>query len=193
MDELQQVINFTDADLKANADGLLSQKQRQLLEARKERSLRLLSGVVAVVASMMIGAFFLGNMGLIVLGIMAIILGIMALVEFFIGYQTYTRDLSRTEIETIQGVVHYIWRGDSALGIETRPSGIRVGDIQFLLMEDQARAFIEGDIYALHFAPASHSLLSAKRVILEDRMASDAEVAYWEASAERSDSMQNTL
>lgn len=191
MDELQQAINFTDADLKANAEGHLSSAQRQQLETRKERSLRLLKGVVAIVTVMMIIAFFLGNIGIVVFGVMALILGIMALVEFFISYQTYTRDLRHSEIETIQGVVHYIWRGDTAMGIETKPSGIKVGDMQFSLMEDQTRAFIENEIYLIHFAPASHSLLSAKHVVLEDNLASDAEIAYWEATPLVQSSMEN--
>lgn len=190
MDELQQAINFTDADLKANAEGHLSFAQRQQLEERKQRSLRLLKGIATIVILMMIVAFFLGNMGGVVFGVMALILGIMALVEFFISYQTYTRDLSQSEIETIQGVVRYIWRGDTAMGIETKPSGIKVGDMQFSLMEDQTRAFIEDEIYLIHFAPASHSLLSAKPVVLEDKIASDAEIAYWEEKTELYDSMQ---
>ena len=191
MDELQQVINFTDADLKANIEGRLSFAQREKLHSRKERSLKLLLSVAGIIAIMLTIAVLIGNMGFVVFGIMALITGVLALVEYLVGYQTYNRDLESSQIETIQGVVHYIWRGDSIMGIETKPSGIRVGDVQFLLMEDQARAFLEGEIYALYFAPATHSLLSAKQLILEDTtLASDAEVAYWEESASQQNSMQ---
>ncbi len=182
MNELQQVINFTDADLKANTDGYLSANQRDYLSSRQQRSRKLLIGITSVIVMMAIGAILLGSLGMIVLGVMALVLGIMSLVEYVIGYQSYTRDLNAAEIETIQGVVHYIWRGDSIMGIETHPSGIRIGDIQFLLMEDQARAFVEGKIYALHFAPATHTLLSAEPVVLRHDLSDDAEIAYWDDS-----------
>lgn len=182
MNELQQVIGFTDADLKANAQGYLSAKQREYLASRQKRSRKLLLGIVSVIMMMTLGAIIMGNLGMIALGIMALVLAIMSLVEYVIGYQSYTRDLNAAEIETIQGVVHYVWRGDSIMGIETHPSGIRVGDIQFLLMEDQARAFVEGKIYALHFAPATHTLLSAEPVVLRHDLSDDAEVAYLDDS-----------
>lgn len=185
MNELQQVINFTDADLKANAEGYLSTKQRTYLQSRQQRSFKLLMGIVAVIAVMALGAIIIGNLGMIVLGVMALVLAIMSAVEYVVGYQSYSRDLNAPEIETIQGVVHHIWRGDSVMGVETRPSGIRIGDVQFLLMEDQARAFIEGDIYALHYAPATHTLLSAEPVTLSHNLSSDAEVAYWDESEPR--------
>lgn len=191
MDELQQVINFTDADLKANVEGHLSFAQREKLHSRKERSLRLLVAVAGGISILLTIAILSGTIGIIVFGIMAFIMGVLALVEYMVGYQTYNRDLETSQIETIQGVVHYIWRGDSVMGIETRPSGIRVGDVQFLLMEDQARAFIEGEVYALYFAPATHTLLSAQQLILEDMpLASDAELAYQEESASQQNSMQ---
>lgn len=182
MNELQQVINFTDADLKANAQGHLSANQRDYLESRQKRSLKMLIGIVSIIVVMVLGAVIIGSLGMIVLGIMALVLAIMSLVEYIVGYQSYTRDLSAPEIETIQGVIHYIWRGDSVMGIETRPSGIRVGDIQFLLLEDQTRAFREGTIYALHFAPATHTLLSAEPVVLRHDLSDDAEIAYWDDS-----------
>lgn len=189
MNELQQVINFNDADLKANAAGRLSSRQREQFVVRQQRSFRLLGAVTVIITFMSLGAILLGSMALIVLGVMALIMAIMAIVEYVIGYQTYSRDLKANRIETIQGVVHYVWRGDSALGIETKPSGIRVGDIQFLLMEDQARAFIDGEIYLLHFAPATHTLLSAERIRLrEEDDFVDAEVAYWEESKQQQES-----
>ncbi|MGJ3238857.1 MAG: hypothetical protein ACFE0Q_09145 [Anaerolineae bacterium] len=184
MDELQQVLRFTDADLKANASGVLSSSQRAQLRDRQRRSLRLLMGVAGAVALMTVGAVVLGGFGVIVLGTMALILGVMALVEYMIGYQTYSRDLHHNEIETVQGVVHYVMRGDSVMGIETRPAGIRIGDVQFLLMEDQARAFEEGAVYAVHIAPATNTLLSARLIQLDEAPAIDAEVAYWDIQAD---------
>ncbi|GAB5493921.1 MAG: hypothetical protein Phog2KO_41360 [Phototrophicaceae bacterium] len=191
MNELQQVINFTDADLKANAEGYLSTKQRAYLHSRQTRSFKLLMGVAGIVSLMAVGAIIIGSLGMIVLGVMALVLAIMSAVEYVVGYQSYSRDLKAPEIETIQGVVHYIWRGDSVMGVETRPSGIRIGDIQFLLMEDQARAFVDGDIYALHFAPATHTLLSAEPITLRHDLSSDAEVAYWDESENQSYSASN--
>jgi|GEM_PF-1681770 len=186
MNELQQVINFTDADLKANAEGFLSLAQRNKLEERQKRSLRLLSGVAGVVLVMALLALVTGNAGMIVFGVMALISAVMLAVEYVVGYYTYTRDLNSDAIETIQGVVSYVWRGDAAMGIETKPSGIRIGDVQFLLMEDQARAFADGEIYVLHYAPATHTLLSAERVYLREQQDFiDAEVAYYEDSSQQ--------
>jgi len=182
--ELQAVINFDADDLLANKQGHLSHHQREQLGARQKRSLRLLMTVAGVVALMVVGAVLLGNLGIIVLGVMALILAVMAVVEYMVGYQTYTRDLNANYAETIQGMVHYIWRGDSIMGIETRPSGIRIGDVQFLLMEDQARAFIEGEIYVLHYAPSTHTLLSAEHIDLQSpaSLSVDEDIAYWEVN-----------
>lgn len=187
MNELQHVLNFTDADLKANSAGHLSSAQRAKLRSRQQRSLRLLVGVTGIIALLLCAALLIGKMALIVFGVMALIMAVLALVEYVIGYQTYSRDLSASRIETIQGIVHYIWRGDTALGIETRASGIRIGDMQFLLMEDQARAFTEGEIYLVYLAPATHTLLSAERVLLRDELESDAEIRDWEASVREHD------
>lgn len=182
MNDLQQALNFTDADLKANAEGFLSLTQRDQLQQGQKRSLRLLSGVGVVVLVMALLAFVTGNSGMIVFGVMALISAIMLAVEFIVGYYTYNHDLNSEHIETIQGVLSYVWRGDAAMGIETQPRGIRIGDVQFLLMEDQARTFDEGQIYVLHYAPATHTLLSVEQVHLyEQDEIIDAEIAYYEA------------
>lgn len=181
--ELQEVINFDADDLLANKQGHLSPRQRDQLLDRQKRSLNLLMRVAGIVSLMILGAVLLGNWGIIVLGVMALILAIMAGVEYMVGYQTYTRDLNANHVETIQGIAHYVWRGDSIMGIETRPTGIRIGDEQFLLMEDQARAFIDGEIYAVHYAPATHTLLSAEQINLQSTPSTevdDDEIAYWE-------------
>lgn len=187
MNDLHRAIDFTTDDLNANRQGLLSPKQREQFSHRQQRSQRFLTGVALIVALMLVGAVLLGTLGIIVLGIIALILGVLGIIEYWIGYQTYTRDLQYNQVEAIQGVVRYVWRGESALGIATSPSGIRVGDMQFLLLEDQARAFIEGDIYVLYYAPSTHTLLSAEQIYLRDTvMEHDVEVAYWESAEHQS-------
>lgn len=192
MDELQTVFDFSTTELAANQQGQLSGRQRETLEARQQRSFQLLIGMGIAVVVLGILAAIVGNIGLVVLGILAVVVAVLALMEYIVGYRSYTQDLTARRIETIQGIVHYVRRGEAVMGIDTHPAGIRIGDLQFLLMEDQARAFEEGAIYAVHFAPATHSLLSAEPVFwADDSEDVDAEIAYWEVQHDLKGEMRN--
>ncbi|MEL7436201.1 MAG: hypothetical protein AAFN11_19820 [Chloroflexota bacterium] len=176
--ELQDALNFTNADLEANQIGKLSPTQREALKKRRLRSWQMLRNLASAIILMVIGAVLFSGITSIFLGTTALILTVMGFAEYLVGYRTYAVDLQSPHIETIQGVLYYMQRRESVMGIENHPVGISVGGEKFLLVEDQVRAFEEGEIYALHIAPATHTLLSAERIYLDEKPKRDVIITY---------------
>lgn len=183
--DLQEALGFTHADLEANQIGRLSAQQRETLQERQARSWDILRWLTMVIIGMTIGAVLISGPLRVMLSSTALITAVMVMAEYVIGYRTYTLDLRAAHIETLQGVVQYVQRRESVMGIEPHPAGISIAGTRFLLLEDQVLAFDEGAVYAVHIAPATQTLLSAERVFVTDtpHVALDAEVAYWEDSA----------
>ena len=126
----------------------------------------------AFVVAALVLALLLDGIGLAIFGVIALLGAVLGIVEYFTGYATYRRDLD-SGVASIQGQLHYVQRGNTVLNIEPHPSGIRVGDETFLLLELQVEAFTPGAIYVLYYAPRTHTLLSAEKVFsdLEDEAA----------------------
>jgi hypothetical protein len=180
---LQQALNFTEEDLRANRDGELSAEQRIKLEISRRGSLRVLWIMTAIALLSVAIGFFQGGMGAIGFGSIALLLAILGLVEYLTTYRAFQHDLTLAKIETAQGVIDYLRSGGSnLLDTELRPSGIRLGDMKFLLMEDQAMTFEDGEVYILYYAPATQRLLSAERAFVQEDI-DEGEILYYEETA----------
>lgn len=178
-DNLQQALNFTEEDLEANRDGKLSDQQRIKLETARRGSFRVLWVMTIITLFSGFLGFSLGGIGFMAFASIALLLAILALVEYLTSYRAYHHDLDAPRIEIAQGMIDYVRDGGSnLLDTELRPSGIRVGSIKFLLMEDQALMFEEGEVYILYYAPATQRLLSAELAFVQKE--DDGEIAYWE-------------
>ncbi|MDQ7024089.1 MAG: hypothetical protein Q9P44_00875 [Anaerolineae bacterium] len=177
MNDLETILDFDTEELSTNRAGKLSSYQRTKLERSRLHSLFVLILMCAfVVVVLMVGLFF-GGIILAIFGITALLCAILGLVEYFLGYDTYRRDIN-SEIASIQGQLHYVRRSNTILGIETHPSAIRIGDVSFLLLVHQVEAFQEGDIYSVYYAPRTHTLLSAERIMRYDTPDEIADEAY---------------
>lgn len=176
---LQQALDFTDEDLQANRDGKLSDKQRMKLESAQKGSLRALWVMAIITVASLLVAIVFGGYGLIAFGCIALILAILALVEYLTSYRAYQHDLTVPKIETAQGLVEYVMRENTAFDGMTHPSGIRIGEMKYLLLEDQTTSFVEGEVYIVHYAPATQTLLSAEQAFITDDV-DEGEIAYWD-------------
>ena len=176
--DLQEALNFTDEDLQANRDGKLSEKQREKLEIAQQRSFRVLWVMTFIILASLLLALVSGTYGLIALGTIALLLAIMALMEYLTSYRAYQHDLNLKTIETAQGLLEYIMRENTSFDGMTHPAGIRIGELKFLLLQDQTTSFLEGEIYSIYYAPATQTLLSAEAVFISESEADDS--AYWE-------------
>lgn len=177
---LQQALDFTDDDLQANRDGKLSPKQRMKLESAQKGSFRALWVMAIITLAALILGVFVGGIVLIMLGTIALLLSIMALVEYLNSYRAYDHDLKLPTIETVQGLLEYMMRENSAFDGMTHPAGIRIGDMKFLLLDDQVLSFEEGEVYVLYYAPATQTLLSAEQVFIHEELG-EGELVDWEA------------
>ena len=177
---LQQALDFSDEDLQANREGKLSETQRKKLETAQQGSFRSLRTMTLIILFSLLIGIVPGGIALIAGGSIALLLSVLALMEYLTSYRAFQHDLALPEIETAQGVLDYVMRENAVLDGMTHPAGIRIGDLKFLLMEDQVRSFLEGEVYVLYYAPATHRLLSVERAFLQEDIVDEGEIVYWD-------------
>lgn len=165
-DEIQQrlmlAFNFTDADLKVNHKGKMSNHQHYWLVDRLLRE-TLICIAVAGVAGWILTNYVQGNpifrivndpFWLIVGGI-----AFFAATVYGLGNLWDTSiDLIRRQVSDISGIVH--------LGLHSRNRNriytLEIGDIRFEIPEKTRHAVIDGEVYTVYYAPCSRIILAVE-------------------------------
>lgn len=165
---LMKVIGFTEDDLDANRDGYMSKKQRGALSRERQQWLKFIAIIIGgtsvlytlfLLKSIIRGDQFPDN-----ILIIAFICLAAALMSMYMGFKR-----SRVNADLRKGDV-YIAEGLISLYIQKIQNGQLVfyiyhADIQqqrFKLEKTVYDAFVNGEPYAIYYAPNSKTILSAE-------------------------------
>lgn len=162
--DLMNALHFTQADLDANRDGCLT--ERQAARLRRKRNLRRLAiaGVVAFVFLINLPGLFVifGSDDysppadiLIFTGLIMGCIGILAVLYTRSGLRAIAADLQEKTVEAVQGQIKLEPFGEGSIML-------RVLDRVFSVSDRTGFAFKNGDPYCLYYAPHSKTLLSAE-------------------------------
>jgi hypothetical protein len=163
---LMTALHFTEADLTANRDGHLSERQRGYLRIDRQKNMILggvlITGLVFAITAMLFVGIDSGNLILQGLGVLLLFCNIGLSWFFGLSWIRMTYDLRSNSVNIVEGDTQHVVR---KMG-RAQAGSVRVGDSVEVPAEDidQFTAFEPGVTYRLYRTTHTHRLLSAERV-----------------------------
>lgn len=178
--ELRDFYKFDEADLSANRNGRLSERQARVIQESSAKAKRYGTaigvGLVLLAAAISYGLYTqVGQdgttLGDVIGGIITVcvIFGVFASISFWIAFMKLDLTLASVEGRVNFVKVEKTERTKSATGsTHTRTVQVyelRVGDVNFHNVPEKLLNWMEeGDIYAVYFLKASNHILSLERI-----------------------------
>ncbi|MEO0563579.1 MAG: hypothetical protein AAF125_15835 [Chloroflexota bacterium] len=161
---LAEALNFTEADLAANRDGKISERQRGFIIVDRQKNILLGAAIVGALVFAVTGLLYLGNANsngiLQVLGIVLLVITTSLSWFFAFNWRRMTYDLRTNDVEMIEGEAQHVMR---QVG-RAQAGSIRIGDTVEVPADslDTFRAFAPGATYRLYRTAYTGRLLSAE-------------------------------
>lgn len=160
-------IGFDEADLAANREGRLSEKQAERLLKARRNTVQGMVGIMVLLTVILLPLAVLGQaqtgspqvsivIGLVWLGLMGLFLAIIR------SGQAVQVDVRRGQVEAVRGAVQCYTSSKGESGMQYN---LRVGDLTFNRVERDAYiAFKHLDAYIIYYTPQSKQIVAAERL-----------------------------